>query len=621
MFHQATLYLDVTTPLSNDFTLVDLRGEEGISSLFDYTVILQTPDDEVDFDAIVGKTITVSISMEGGGFRYINGVVGEWAREEEGLQSIIYYARLYPWLWKLTLTEDHRIFQNKSVPDIIEAVFSDLGFADYTLSLQGQYDPREFCVQYRETAFNFVSRLMEEEGIFYFFEHEDGLHTLVLADDPSAFEALPNFATAQVLAAPGDPPTDSSIRTMRVEQALTTGKYALDDYNFETPDTELFVMAEGETGLRVYEYPGGFPDTGKGETRAGIRLGAREANQRIVAGESYCRDFIVGYTFTLENHTVSSFNDTYVLRRVSIHATQDGYHNQFVASPSSIPFRPERKTPKPRIAGLQTALVVGKSGEEIWTDKYGRIKVQFHWDQEGKKDENSSCWIRVSQLWAGKSWGRLFLPRIDQEVIVSFLEGDPDRPLVTGAVYNATQTVPYTLPDDQTKSTLKTNTSKGGEGFNELRFEDKKEEEEIYIHAQRDMNTHVLRNRQTFVQEGDPAYDEAVTDLLYVEGDRQITIAGDGTTELHTNEGEFEQLVTKNFTLTVEGDTLTIEAKKDLVIKGSTVTIESTGGDVTIKSSAAMTAEASADMTVKGSAVTAEASGAMTIKGSTIDMN
>ena len=189
MFAEATLYLDVKTPLSNNFTLVDLQGEEALSSLFEYTLVLKSPDAEVDPTKIVGKDITVKISMEKGGFRYINGVVSEWVREEEGLRGVVYYARLAPWLWQLTLTEDHRIFQNKSTSDIIEAVFSDLGFSDYKLSLQGQYAPREFCVQYRETAFNFVSRLMEEEGIFYFFKHEDGKHTLVLADDNSAFEA------------------------------------------------------------------------------------------------------------------------------------------------------------------------------------------------------------------------------------------------------------------------------------------------------------------------------------------------------------------------------------------------------------------------------------------------
>jgi len=617
MFAEATLFLDVTTPLSNNFTLVDLQGEEALSSLFEYTLVLKSPDAEVDPTKIVGKDITVKISMEKGGFRYINGVVSEWVREEEGLRGVVYYARLAPWLWQLTLTEDHRIFQNKSTSDIIEAVFSDLGFSDYKLSLQGQYAPREFCVQYRETAFNFVSRLMEEEGIFYFFKHEDGKHTLVLADDNSAFEALPNLATAKMLASPDDDPSDSSIRTMRVEQSLTSGKFALDDYNFETPETNLFATAAGdEKGLRVYEYPGLYPDTGKGETRAGIRMDAREAGRKTVVGQSYCRDFTAGYTFTLQDHPLKAANDTYVLRGVGIEATQDQYRNTFTAAPVSVAFRPERKTPKPRIAGSQTALVVGKKGEEIWTDKYGRIKVQFHWDQQGKKDENSSCWIRVSQMWAGKNWGRMFLPRIGQEALVSFLEGDPDRPIITGTVYNATQTVPYKLPDEQTKSTVKTNTSKGGGGFNELRFEDKKGSEEIYIHAQKDMNTHVLDHRQTFVQKGDPSLEKDQIDLLRVEGNRKINIVGADTMELHLNEGDFEHTVDKTFTLTVKGD-------------GDTLLIETTAGSITIKSAKNMTLDVAKDLTIKvggkiamkaGGDITTEAGGSYSNKaGTTFD--
>lgn len=603
MFEEAALYLDVTTPLSNEFTLVDLKGEEALSALFTYTLVLRTSGDAVDFEQIVGKTITVSISNEAGGFRYINGVVGEWVREETGLRSVVYYGTLRPWLWQLTLAEDHRIFQNKSTPDIIEAVFSDLGFSDYQLSLQGQYDPREYCVQYRETAFNFVSRLMEEEGIFYFFQHEDGKHTMVLADDNSAFETLPNLATAQVLFSPDDDPSDASIRTMRVEENLISGQFDLDDYNFETPETDLKVSASGDKeGMRVYEYPGLFSDTGAGEARANIRMDAREAGRRLIAGESYCRGFIAGYTFTLEKHPVDAINDTYVLRSVRIQATQDRYLNEFVAAPSSVTFRPERKTPKPRIAGSQTALVVGKSGEEIWTDKYGRVKVQFHWDQKGKKDENSSCWIRVSQMWAGKNWGRLFLPRIGQEAIVSFLEGDPDRPIITGTVYNATQAVPYALPDEQTKSTVKTNSSKGGEGFNELRFEDKKDSEEIYIHAQKDMVTHVLDHRQTFVREDDPALEDDQRDLLYVDGNRKVTVAQADSLELHLNEGDFEQTVDKTFTLTVKGD-------------NDTLLIETTAGNVTIKSAKDMTIDVTSDLTIKaGGNINIEAGGDITTK-------
>ena len=601
-------FLKASGPLSGDVYVADVKGREAVSELFEYRVVLQLSDSNVAFDDVVGKELTVALELEDGSARYISGVVGRWLQGENRIRHCIYYGVLYPTLWLLRHTRDCRIFQQKSTPDIIEQVFSDHGLSNYRLALTGSYDARDFCVQYRETAFDFVSRLMEEEGIFYFFEHDDGKHTLVLADDKSAFAPVPNFTKAQMAWSPEDDPTERTIDRLRVEQRIVTGAVALDDFNFETPDTQLFVSNDGDApGDRIYDYPGLFANTSRGEALASIRMDACASDRKLSYGRGFCRAFTAGYKFELERHERSDFNQEYVLRKLSVHATQDGYTNDFVAAPASEPYRPPRKTRKPRIAGTQTAVVVGKSGEEIWTDSYGRIKVQFHWDQEGKKDENSSCWIRVAQGWAGKSWGAMFIPRIGQEVVVSFLEGDPDRPLVTGCVYNGSQTVPYTLPDEQTKSTIKSNSSKGGGGFNEIRFEDKKDSEEIFVHAQKDKNTvvendavtHVKNHRQIFVQEGDPSVEDSVKDLLKVEGDRKITVAGGDTTEEHINEGKFTQKVTKEFTLKVEGSTLTIEAVNNLVIKGKTVSIEATGGDFTIKSAQKLTQTASMDVSVK----------------------
>jgi type VI secretion system secreted protein VgrG len=344
-----------------------------------------------------------------------------------------------------------------------------------------------------------------------------------------------------------------------------TGAYAHDDFNFETPNTDLKVESKSDTPkFRVYEYPGGFMKKDSGEKRANLRLDAFEQPQKIIRGDGFVRAFCAGHKFELKDHYRADVNKTYVLQSVSHAATQETYTNSFTAFPADVQFRPPRVTPKPTISGTQTAIVVGKAGEEIWTDKYGRVKVQFHWDQLGKSDENSSCWIRVDYGWAGKQWGGIFLPRIGQEVIVSYLEGDPDQPLVTGAVYNSDQVVPYTLPDEQTKSTVKTNSSKGGGGFNEIRFEDKKGSEELYFHAQKDHNVVVENDRTKKV-----LHDETNT----IKGTRDLTITGN---ETHTNDANFSQKVAGNYELKVTGN-LTIEATGTITIKSAATTVESTG--------------------------------------------
>lgn len=286
------------------------------------------------------------------------------------------------------------------------------------------------------------------------------------------------------------------------------------------------------------------------------------------------RAFVAGHKFELKDHYRADVNQKYVLKAVSHAATQESYTNSFTAFAADVAFRPPRVTAKPRISGTQTAIVVGKAGEEIWTDKYGRVKVQFHWDQLGNNDENSSCWIRVDYGWAGKQWGGIFLPRIGQEVVVSYLDGDPDRPLITGAVYNNEQLVPYTLPDEQTKSTIKTNSSKGGNGFNEIRFEDKKDSEELYFHAQKDQNIVVKNDRTKSVKRNE---------TNTIEGTRESTITGD---ETNTNKANFNQKVTGNYELKVTGN-LTIDVT----------------GQVMIKSAAGTNVESSAITVIKGSLV------------------
>jgi type VI secretion system secreted protein VgrG len=558
-------------------------------------------DNAIDFQALIGKPVTVTLNLSNNTEHYLNGIVGRFVQEETNLRLTRYYADIHPWLWLLTKTSDCRIFQNKSVPDILESIFSDLGFTDFRNDLKATYDKREYCVQYNESSFNFVSRLMEEEGIFYYFEHGSDKHTLVLGDDSAANPTCSGLSSPvhfrQSLV---DHTQDLTITRCLVEEQVVSGAFAHDDFNFEAPNTDLKVESKsGTPKLRVYEYPGGYVKKDAGEKRADLRLDALEQPQKIIRGDGFVRAFDAGHKFELKDHYRADVNKAYVLQSVSHAATQETYTNSFTAFPADLPFRPPLVTPKPRISGTQTAIVVGKAGEEIWTDKYGRVKVQFHWDQLGKNDENSSCWIRVDYGWAGKQWGGIFLPRIGQEVIVSYLEGDPDQPLITGAVYNSEQAVPYTLPDEQTKSTVKTNSSKGGGGFNEIRFEDKKDSEELYFHAQKDQNivvendrakkvlhnetNEIKRDRSTTIQEGNDTYVVAKGNRTFqintgnetyeVKGKRDLTATGN---ETHTNKANFSQEVTGNYTLKVSG-TLTIEASGPLTIKSPATTIESTG--------------------------------------------
>ncbi len=645
---QDNLDITLTTPLGKDKLIIKrFSGEEKISGLFRFYLEMISDANDLSFEKIVGKDVTVTMKLAESGERYFHGTVGRFVQAGGDEKNTTYLADVYPWFWMLTLTRDSKIFQNKSVPDIIEQIFKDSGFTDFKNSLTKTYQPREYCVQYQESAFDFVSRLMEDEGIFYFFEHEKSKHTLVMADDSSAHKPCPNIAEVRFGRSMASAQEDDILVQCTFEQNVATGKYDMDDYDFETPATDLMVKATGKASkMRVYEYPGGFVKKDAGEKRANVRLEGREYPIKMLTGAGYCRDFRPGFKFDLKEHARTDMNSSYVLSQVVHSGTQEEYSNSFRGFPATVPFRPAMATPKPFIPGTQTAVVVGKSGEEIWTDKYGRIKVQFHWDQEGKKDENSSCWIRVSSSWAGKSWGNIFIPRIGQEVVVSFVNGDPDRPLVTGSVYNATQTVPYALPANSTKSTLKSDSSKGSGGFNEIRFEDKKDSEEIYVHAQKDMNITVendrvkevlndetntiTKNRKTTILEendtleiskGDRTFSVKKGKEVYsVKGKRTLNIDDD---EAHNNKKNFVHKVKGNYTLDVTG-TITIKAGGDITIKGSkAVTIQS-GKDMTCKSGAAMnlksatayTAKAGTEMTNKaGTNLTNQAGVNLTNKG------
>lgn len=640
-FTQDHLTLTVSTPLGQDaLLLTSLRGEEHLSGLFHFTLELLSEQNDLDFSRIVGEHATVTIHMGDGASRYVNGIVGRFVQAGSDTRFTTYYAELRPWLWLLTMTRDSRIFQNQSVPDIIEAVFKNLGFTDYRNALSGTYQSRDYCVQYQESAFDFVSRLMEDEGIFYFFEHDENKHTLVLADDRDAHASCPERSQMRWMETLTDRPDDDVVTNCTLAQQVVSTAYVMDDFNFETPTTELLVKATGESAARtIYEYPGGYSAKQAGETRVDHRLHAQELPQKRLQGHGYCPTFTSGYQFTLSNHPRTDINGSYVLRWISHTVTQESYTNAFEAFPIDIPFRPLQVTPKPVMAGSQTAIVVGKQGEEIWTDKYGRVKVQFPWDQQGQCDENSSCWIRVAQGWAGKGWGSQFLPRIGHEVIVSFLHGDPDHPIITGAVYNGQQTLPYALPSEQTKSTIKSNSSKGGEGFNEIRFEDKKNAEEIFVQAQKDMTVTIKENRTTTLQKGNDSLtlQEGNTTLALEKGNRDIQIKNgneshsvNGTRDLtidkqetHTNKADFTQQVSGNFQLQVDGN-LTLDVKGSITIKAGTALTQEAGTSLTAKAGTSLTNQAGTSLTAKagldltnqaGTTLTNKASATQTVDG------
>jgi type VI secretion system secreted protein VgrG len=448
-----------------------------------------------------------------GGTRYFNGFVTRFSYLGAHGRYHLYQATLGPWLWFLTRVADCRIFQKLTVPQIIERVFDERGFTDYRKALSGDYRQWEYCVQYRETDFNFVSRLMEQEGIYYYFEHEDGKHTLVLADDYGAHAPFAGYAEV-----PYYPPDNMQLRERdhlyewKMAKQVQPGGYALTDFDFKAPNKELrkvrsmpknHVMANFE----VYDYPGDYTEATDGDNYVKIRLQELLAQHEVLHGQGNARGLATGYVFNLTNCGRDDQNREYLIVAAQYECTGGAYEStpdlnpdqpfqaRITAIDARQPYRAPRITPKPVVRGPQTAIVVGPSGEEIYTDQYGRVKCHFHWDRYGKADQDSSCWIRVAQVWAGKRWGAMYIPRIGHEVIVEFLEGDPDQPIITGRVYNGTSMPPYPLPDYATLSGIKSLSSKGGGGFNEIRFEDKKGEEQIFIHAEKNQDLRIKEKR------------------------------------------------------------------------------------------------------------------------------
>lgn len=571
------------------FHVVDFTAYEKISSPFEVNLNLAS-EEEVNLDDVVGKEALLTITGDETS-RYFHGIIFQFMQIGSRGRFLLYKAIMEPSIRLLSLEQDCRIFQEKNVEDIIQQIFKDGKIQNdrFEFRLRCKYQPKGYYVQYRETDLNFISRLLEEEGIFYFFEHLDDKHILVFGDCNSCHKSIDG--SANVLYHPIDAmvPEEEVIYAFSFSSQIHSGKYTLKDFNFEKPLLDLIAHEQNEShqNMEVYDYPGKYFDENLGKRLALIRLQELMAFKEKAKGKSRCARLTPGFTFSLIDHECEDFNREYLVLRVTHKGVQPqvleeitdsdqkfSYHNEFVGIPSLVPFRPKRKTVKPFVKGVQTAIVVGPQGEEIYTDKYGRVKVQFHWDREGKKDEKSSCWIRVSQVSAGAGWGGIDIPRIGHEVIVDFIEGDPDRPIIIGRVYHGENRPPYDLPNTGMVSGFKSNTTPGGGGYNEISANDTKGKENITIHAQYDMNTtvehdqsHTIHNNRTTTLDVDDTESVGLNQTINIGVDQKLNV---GSNQITTIGADHKLDVTSNQAISVgSNQEQTIGADRKLTVGAS----------------------------------------------------
>lgn len=633
-YSQKDRLLEIKTSLGTTVLLLEkFTGTEAVSRPFEFEVTLLSTSHQVDMKKLLRTPATVTVYLTDGTSRPFHGIFRslkqveegegqETERQDTGISNpardlIVYKGVLVPSLWFLGLDANCRIFQEMSVPDIVEKVLTDAGIHDFQfrapLRDKSRYPDRDYCVQYRESSLNFISRLLEEEGIFYFFTHTDSKHTIVFADNSSVLATCPGQASAAYTYSTGgmDKENKEGVTNLERVEVVHAGKSVLTDYFFEKPSLNLKSSLE-QDHEEVFDYPGKYAEIKEGERYARVRLEEHEVSKYVVNGSSICRSFRPGYNFKLKGHYRPDTNQDYFLTEVTHEAfdntyRQDkeathSYNNRFIGIPKAVPYRPRRSARKPVVQGLQPALVVGKSGEEIWVDKYGRVKVQFFWDREGKKNEESSCWCRVSQIWAGKNWGWMTIPRMGQEVLVDFLEGDPDQPVIVGRVYNAEQMPPYALPANQTQSGIKSRSSKGGspDNYNEIRFEDKKGEEMVTVHAEKDMETTVEHDDTQKVQNNrtinvDGTHTETIvkdTSITITQGNHSLTL-NKGNQSVQLDMGSQSTKISmgnQTTSISMGNQTTTLDLGKssttamqaiELTVGGSSIKIDQMG--VTIK--------------------------------------
>jgi len=688
-FTQDGRFISIDTPLGKDaLLLTSIEGSEQISSSFQFQLTTLSSDINIKPEDIIGKQVTVTINNDQK--RVFNGFVNEFSFGEihdTGLRE--YQLLMVPWTWFLGQTENRRIFQNKNTKKIVEQVFSDLGFSDFNFKASGGKD-REYCVQYGESDLDFVFRLFEEEGYACFFEHEKSKHTLVIVDKANAFDEC---SESGLTYSKGSTP-DAEILSWKHNYCFKKGDWTLNDYNFKEPNKDLVANITSKSQFannskfKHYSYSDLY-EFSSGTELVKLRMDAEEAKINTIVGESDCCSFYAGGFFKLDKHDTASEQGSYLLLSVMHKATDssygtgpgvdESYSNTFVCMPIENHYRPQQTHMRPVMQGPQTALVTGPKGEEIYIDEFGRIKVQFMWDRQGKKDENSSCFLRVMQSWAGNGWGSSFIPRIGHEVIVTFIDGDPDRPIVSGTVYNGNNKLPF---ESKTQSGIRTRSTKEGgtENFNELRFDDAKGKEEIYIHAEKNLKSHVendhqltiehdqrimIENDQTLTVDNDRTkhvkHDETstidndrrktvgknqfedigVNKVIKVGNDHDETIGNDASIDvagnqsenvgknLHVKVGEnLTESVGKNMTINVEKDLVeTVNGKytesvtKEYGLKAKAIILEAED-QITFKTgSAQIVMKSNGDITISGKNVNLKGSGNIVIKGSKVTNN
>jgi type VI secretion system secreted protein VgrG len=645
---QAQHLISLDTPLGKDkLILTSIEGTEAVSSLFSFALSAFSSDLAIIEKSIVGLPVTCQIKDGEKSFRFINGYVRQFTRKETWVTQVREYRlEIVPWLWFLTLTQDCQVFQNKTVIEICEAIFKQFGFADYEVSVASTYAKREYCVQYNESAFHFISRLLEEEGIFYYFKHEKGKHTLVMCDLVSKCSNNPHadasFSQGSVI--------PNHITQWEHSYTYCSGEFVQTDYDFIKPTIDLLTTTKTTVDLpniknySVFNFPGLYIDKARGSQLSRVHMEEHEQQHDVIIGASNLCQFCPGTTFNFVSTELAAEKGGYWLTSVT-HVVKDETHmlfaqernttvytNEFVCMPTSIPYRPLSRTLKPRIQGLQIAIVTGASQEEIHTDQYGRIKVQFLWDRQGKKNDTSSCWLRVAQTWAGQKWGAQYIPRVGQEVLVDFLNGDPDMPVVVGSLYNAQNMPPYDLPDNQTQSGIKSRSTPKGEATdsNEIRFEDKKGNEQFFMHAQKDLlrvvenddalqvlgkqDISIKKDRTRTIEEGNEAVQiKKGNQTITIDSGNQTVQVSQGNREAKINMGnDTVHLQQGNYSLKLDVGKSSIEAMQEitLTVGGNSLKIDQTG--ITIQGLM---------VKINGKMIQCQADAMMQVKGALVMIN
>jgi type VI secretion system secreted protein VgrG len=624
--------------------LHSLHAIEELGRPFEFDLSLSSDKAKPDLTSWLGASCTLAITLpDKTTKRYFNGVIARALYDGLLGGAYRYRLELRPWIWLLSRVQDCYIYQNKTVWAIINDIFTRAGFTKLNDKRQNSAgsETLEYCVQYNETSLDFVTRLMEKYGIYYYFTHTDSDHTLVFADDPNSHTALAK-ALPFVFKQTQYTTVEDHVWEWTADQRLQSGTATFNDYNFTTPSANLIAKTSQKASyadyaaFEVYEFPGPYAVVADGTKISNVRMQRFTRQSQTLQGVSNSRQIYTGCKMTLSGFADDSQNIEYLVigaeytlgEAEDVPTTDGNIADTFIcrlhAIPGTVPFQLDEITAWPRMHGPQTAKVVVASGDEITTDTYGRIKVKFPWDRSSAQDDTASCWIRVAQIWAGSSWGGMFIPRVGMEVVVDYLNGNPDRPIIVGCVYNATNMPQNALPDNKTKSDLMTNSSTGGGGYNQLRFEDKKGSEEVYFQAQKDYNKLVKNNETVTVDQGNRSItlnkgDNSFTvsqgkNTVTIQKDNSVTIQ-QGNNSLTVSTGNNSTTISQgNESLTVStgNHSISVSAGSSSVTAGQSISLTVGGNSIKIDTSG---------ITISGALITVNASGDLTLKGGMVAIN